>query len=362
MLRMGWMASAGCLWMAIAGMIQAQDLRTKAPPASANLSASPNSNANANANPNAPPNAAGSAQALMNMLGSLDPYRPSAPLSAKIQVYGSTAMDNMAHAWAEEFNLFHPKVAVEVSAAGSGDAFGQLKQNPRSLVMLSRPVKKEELEQIKSATITKPVAFVVAREALGVFVHATNPVKAISGEQMRAVFTKQLADADLKWKLLGVSGEMAEQPIRIVSRSETSGTQAFLREFVFGGMEMRTSSTTHGSNGDVLGALAADPLGITICGLRANGHGVRTVPLVSRGVIVPSDDATVLSGHYPLTRDLTLVLDLGQTTPEAKAAQEFVHFALCRSGQLAAIKSGFFPAELPSLRSGLSLLDRDKLR
>ena len=277
-------------------------------------------------------------------------------------MFGSTAMDNMAHAWAEGFRQFHPEVTVEISAAGSGDAFAQLKQNPQSLVMLSRPVKKQELDQVKSATITNPVAFIVAREALGVFVHASNPVASISGEQLRAVFTKQLPDADLKWKVLGVTGAMAEQPIRIVSRSETSGTQAFLREFVFGGMEMRTGEKSHGSNGDVLGALADDPLGITICGLRANGHGVRALPLVSRGMVAASDDAAVLSGDYPLTRNLTLVLDLGQTTPTAKAAQELVHFALCRTGQLAAIQAGFFPAELPTLRAGLSLLERDKLR
>jgi ABC-type phosphate transport system substrate-binding protein len=69
-----------------------------------------------------------------------------------------------------------------------------------------------------------------------------------------------------------------------------------------------------------------------------------------------------LSGQYPLTRNLTLVIDLGQNAPAAKAAQELVHFALCRSGQLAAIRAGFFPAELPTLRAGLSLLERDKLR
>ncbi len=344
MLQLRWLAIVGCLWMVPAETMQAQDSRTKPTQAAANP-------------------AAGSLQALVSMLGGIDPYRPAAgELTSKIQVFGSTAMDNMAHAWAEGLKQFHPKVTVEISAAGSGDAFGQLKQNPQALVMLSRPVKKEELDQIKSATITNPVAFIVAREALGVFVHASNPVKAISGNQMRKIFTKELPDTELKWKLLDVTGEMAEQPIRIVSRSETSGTQAFLREFVFGGMEMRSSQQTHGSNGDVLGALASDPLGITICGLRANGHGVRALPLVSGGTTVPSDDAAVLSGHYPLTRNLTLVVDLGQKGPAAIAAQELAHFALCRQGQLSAIQAGFFPAELPNLRAGLSMLEKDKLR
>lgn len=342
MLRLPWLAILGCLCFQWTGAVFAQG------PGAAVQGANPA--------------AAGNVPAFMAMLNSIDPYLPPARLSGQIQVYGSTAMDNMAHAWSEEFRRFYPEVTVEISAAGSGDAFGQLKQNPQAVVMLSRPVKKEELDQIKSTTITNPVAFVVAREALGVFVHASNPVKSISGEQMRTVFTKQGPDADLKWKMLGVTGELAEQPIRIVARSETSGTQAFLREFVFGGMEMRSSEKTHGSNGDVLGALAADPLGITICGLRANGHGVRALPLISRGTVIPSDDTAVLGGQYPLTRNLTLVVDMGQNTPAGKAAQEFVHFALCRSGQVAAIKAGFFPAELPTLRAGQSLFERDTLR
>ena len=299
---------------------------------------------------------------IITMLNAIEPYRPTAQLSGTIRVYGSTAMDNMAHAWADEFKQFHSQVQVEISAAGSGDAFGQLKQNPKALVMLSRPVKPEELQEIKSDTIKEPVAFSVAREALGVFVHASNPIKAITAEQLRAVFTKQIDDTELKWKLLGVTGAMAEQPVRLVARADTSGTQAFLRDFVFGGLEMRTTEVSHGSNSDVLGALAQDPLGIAICGLRANAFSVRSLPLLSRGVAVPSDDTAVLNGQYPLTRSLTLVVDVAQTGDEAKAAQELVHFALCRSGQLSAIRAGFFPAPLPTLKAGLTLLQRDRFR
>lgn len=297
---------------------------------------------------------------IMAMLNAIDPYRPTSEQSGTIHVYGSTAMDNMVHAWADEYRQFYPKVKVEIAAAGSGDAFAKLQENPQALAMLSRPVKPEELEKLKSDKIKEPVAITVAREALGVFVHVSNPLKAITAEQLRAVFTKQTSDADLKWKLLGVTGPMAEQPIHLVLRADTSGTQSFLREFVFGGMEMRTTEESHGSNSDVLGTLAQDPLAITICGLRANAFSVRSLPLISGGVAIPSDDAAVLSGHYPLTRSLTLVVDLGQTQPEAKAAQELVHFALCRSGQLSAIRAGFFPADLPTLKAGVNLLHRDQ--
>jgi len=299
---------------------------------------------------------------IVAMLSAIDPYRPTGQLQGTVHVYGSTAMDNMAHAWADEFKQFHTQVKVEISAAGSGDAFAQLKENPRALVMLSRPVKPEELKEIKSDVIKNPVAFNVAREALGVFVHSSNPMTSITADQLRAVFTRQAREEELKWQMLGVTGPMAQQPIHLVARAENSGTQAFLRDFVFGGMEMRTTEESHGSNSDVLGALAQDPLAITICGLRANGFSVRSLPLLNRGVEVPSDDAAVLNGQYPLTRSLSLVVDLGQTQDEGKAAQELVHFALCRSGQLSAIRAGFFPASPATLKAGLNLLQRDQFR
>ncbi len=81
----------------------------------------------------------------------------------------------MAHAWVEEFKQFHPKVTVEILGRWIRRCLRTAQAESQALVMLSRPVKKEELEQLKSATIVNPVAFVVAREALGVFVHASKP-------------------------------------------------------------------------------------------------------------------------------------------------------------------------------------------
>jgi len=349
-------------WLAIVACSLMPDGRSVAqvPSATPPSSAAPSSAAPSSAAATQP--SAAPVNNIIALLNAIDPYRITQPIDGKIQVFGATSMDNMAHAWADEFRRFHPQVAVEISAAGSGDAFVKLKQNPKAVAMLSRPVKPDELEQLKSETIKHPAAFVVAREALGVYVHESNPIQSINGEQLRMVFTKQGSAAELKWKDIGVTGAIADKPVHLVSRSQNSGTQAFLRDFVFGGLEMRESKTDHLSNSDVLGALATDPLGITICGLRVNAFDVKSLPLVHQGVSIPSDDAAVLSGQYPLTRHLTLVIDLEQTDKEAKASQEFVHFALCRTGQLSAIRAGFYPAELPVLRAGLGLIQKDHLR
>jgi phosphate transport system substrate-binding protein len=264
--------------------------------------------------------------------------------------------------WAAGFRQFHKGAQVDISAAGSEDALKQIVSNRKVVAMLSRPVKDQEIDKLKEAGVAQPVRFVVAREALGVWVHASNPITAISFEQLQAIFTKEGSPQMPTWGSLGVTGPLASKPVKIVLRPETSGTHAFLKEFVFANATMREGSQIQQSNAEVLGAVSKDPDSITVCGLRATGSTVRSVPLVAGGKPIPSDDHAVLSGQYPFTRHLTLILDMSQKDSDAKACQEFVHFALCQAAQLDAIKAGFFPAELPKLRAGLDQLQGNQLR
>lgn len=228
--------------------------------------------------------------------------------------------------------------------------------------MLSRPVKEEELAMLKKKGLKQPVAFVVAREALGVFVHPSNPVESISGEQLRAVFTAAENSQKPTWKLLGASESLAAKPIHVVSRTERSGTQKFLQDFVFAGSKMREGVSAHVSNAEVIKAISGDPMAIGICGLRSNHKSVRPLQLTAGASVVPSDDHAILSGQYPLTRPLTMIVDVGQQSAEAKASQEFVRYGLCQAGQAQAIRVGFYPVDLPLLRASLQKLGRAELR
>ena len=70
----------------------------------------------------------------------------------------------------------------------------------------------------------------------------------------------------------------------------------------------------------------------------------------------------MLSGQYPLTRPMTVVIDLGQTDAQAVASQELVRYALCQSGQTQAIMVGLFPVDLPLLRAGMENLNAKTVR
>ncbi len=298
-----------------------------------------------------------SVEELLTMLQTIDPYRPMGEVKGAVKVFGSTSMDAMAHLWVTGFAEFHPLVKSEISAAGSMDAMKQLLETPAGVAMLSRPVTDNELAELKKQGLKNPVAFVVAREALGVFVNAANPVQSISGEQLRAIFTAEKATSDLNWSLLGASGEWSKKGINVVSRTENSGTQKFLQDFVFKDTTLRTGKVAFDSNKEVVNAIAADPLSIAICGLHCGENSAKALQLTAGASVVPSDDHAILSGHYPLTRPMSIIIDLGQTSQEAKSSQELVRYALCNQGQMSAIRAGFYPVDLPLLRAGMQKLN-----
>jgi len=303
---------------------------------------------------------------MVSLLQAIDPYLPPKPdakqLTGTVVVHGSTAMDAMAHIWASGFKEFHKDAKVEIAASGSHEAFEHLAKNPSCVAMLSHPVRDDEVAALKAQGLKQPVAFVVAREALGVFVHKSNPVQSITGEQLRAVFTTDAKGEAPTWSMLGATGEWAKKPIHVIARSESSGTQVFLRDFVFGGSTMRDGVSKHISNAETLTAVTADPLGIAICGLKSSGASVRSLSLKSGNNLIPSDEHAVLSGQYPLTRAMTVVIDMGQTDANAKAAHEFVHYSLCQAGQAAAISASYFPVDLPLLRASLHKLQGEQYR
>ncbi len=125
---------------------------------------------------------------------------------------------------------------------------------------------------------------------------------------------------------------------------------------------MRDCEKQFPSNAQVLEAVGIDPNAIAICGMRSTGDNVKMLHLWHNGIRIASDDLSVMTGKYPFTRPLTLVVDMGQDSSQAKAAQEFLRFSLCRAGQTQTILVGYFPVDLPLLRAGIEKLEDATVR
>src|SRR6266511_6016154 len=92
-----------------------------------------------------------------------------------IQVKGSDTMVNLAQAWAEEYRKVDPSVSVEVAGGGSGVGIAALIKGTIDIANSSRDMKPSEIEQAKKNTGKEVKEFVVAYDALAIYVHRNNP-------------------------------------------------------------------------------------------------------------------------------------------------------------------------------------------
>jgi phosphate transport system substrate-binding protein len=292
-----------------------------------------------------------SVERLRSILQSIDPYLPRTSVSGRISVFGSSGMDGLVHAWSENFTEFHPDVQFEIASLSDSRSIQRLAAEPGAIWFLSRPVSEDELNKLKSAGMRRPIAMEVAKQALGVFVHPSNPISTISGDQLRSIFTTE-PEQEPSWVILGATGTLANQSIRIISRKDDSGIQRFLQEHIFGAT-LRPGINVE-SNAKVVDSIKQDPLAIGICGLRCGESGARALNLEAQGNIIPSDDLAIISGQYPLVRPLSIVIDLDIDPGHPNI--EFVKYMLSQSGQAENLLAGYFPVDLPVIRAELNKL------
>ncbi|MFV2067382.1 MAG: substrate-binding domain-containing protein, partial [Pirellulales bacterium] len=106
-----------------------------------------------------------------------------------IRVSGSDTMVNLAQAWAEKYHEKHSNVSVQVSGGGSGVGIAALINGTTDLADASRKMKPKEKETAKEKHGGKEVnEFIVALDALGVYVHKDNPINSICLEELAEIY------------------------------------------------------------------------------------------------------------------------------------------------------------------------------
>ena len=132
----------------------------------------------------------------------------------KLQIEGSTTVGPIADAFAEVFQK-EKGVEITVKKTGSGDGAAALIDGRCQIATMSRFMKEKEFKAaIGNGVIT--VAHVVAMDGVCVIVHPSNPVKKLSVEQARKIFTGEITN----WKELGGP----DLKIVVISRDTSSGT------------------------------------------------------------------------------------------------------------------------------------------
>ncbi|MFZ7945409.1 phosphate ABC transporter substrate-binding protein [Neobacillus sp. 19] len=156
-------------------------------------------------------------------------------LSGSLSISGSSAMQPLVAAAAEEFMAENPKVDIQVQAGGSGTGLSQVAEG--SVQIGNSDVFAEEKEGIPADQLVDHKVAVVGMTA------AVNPkvgIKDIKKDDLIKVFTGKITN----WKELGG----ADQKIVLVNRPDSSGTRAIFNKFALDGATPAEGITEDSSN------------------------------------------------------------------------------------------------------------------
>lgn len=120
--------------------------------------------------------------------GSPAPAGP-APSKDRITIKGSDTLVILGGKWAERYMQNNPGTVLQITGGGSGTGIKALIDGETHICQSSRTIKPKEREQIKAKHGKEVVEFAVALDGLAVFVHESNPIREISIEQLKAIYT-----------------------------------------------------------------------------------------------------------------------------------------------------------------------------
>lgn len=246
--------------------------------------------------------------------------------ATKLHIEGSTTVGPIADGFAEVFKDMYPDVTITANKSGSGTGAAALIDSRCDIATMSRFMKEQEFKDAIAKGVF-PVAHVVAMDGVCVIVHPSNPVGALSTEQVRDIYLGKVKN----WKQLGGP----DVPIVAISRDTSSGTYETFESFIMKGQKMDSSVEYVSTNPQAFARVKNTAGAVGYVGFGFVQTGVKAVTLDG----IKATKQTILSGKYPVSRPLFMFTNgypvLGSM------AHKFVTFHLTEKGQEVVEDKGF---------------------
>jgi phosphate transport system substrate-binding protein len=212
-------------------------------------------------------------------------------------------MVNLALAWAEAYTALHPDAGLAVTGGGSGTGIAGLINGTVDIANASRSIKNEEIAAAEANGV-RPVEHSVARDAIAIVVHPSNPVDNLSIDQLSDIYQGHITN----WQQVG--GE--DRPIVLLSRESNSGTHVYFLEQIVRRGDKKDKSlfspdtlllpSSEGISAEVRqnpNAIGYDGLGY----VTPDQKVIAVARSADEPYVLPTA-ASVNSGEYPIARDL----------------------------------------------------------
>ena len=288
-------------------------------------------------------------------------------LSGDISLSGAFALYPLVVKWAEEFQIIHPHVRIDISAGGAGKGMTDVLANVVDLGMVSRDVYPVEIER-------GAVAFAVAKDAVVATISTENPAladllkKGITSETAYKLWISE------EYKTWGqVAGTLNNSPVHVYTRSDACGAGETWAQWMGKNQEDLGGTAVFGDPGLAM-AVQRDRLGIGYNnlsytydeGTRLPNEGILVLPIdVNENGQIDDDERfydtkdriieAIAADKFPSppARDLYLV---SNGIPKDPVLIAFLKFILTE-GQQYNVPAGYISLSEEKLQKGLDLIE-----
>ena len=227
-------------------------------------------------------------------------------------IAGAHAMFELNKSLASAFSKLHPDIDVVVESGGALSALIALKRGSVDLAAMDRDLKvSEEASGLKG--------YLIARNGVGIVVNADCKLNSLKSAQIAALLAGEIT----QWSQVGGT----QAAVQVVSRARGSTGRQFVEDFVLSGGDIAATAIECDSAQKLIQTVANTPNALGYISLKDRVDLNAVNYLAVDGVSASRE--TLLSGRYPFTQSLYLVL---QADPNS-TARTFVDFVCSQGGQ-----------------------------
>lgn len=221
-----------------------------------------------------------------------------------------------------------------------------------------RPDKK--IEVLKNPPGGKILSIKIGRTGFIILTHISNPLKGLTISQADAIFSSTRSCgypfAIIKWGQLGLSAPWANKPVNIAGVTRKDFFYGLFRQLVLCGGTMKKGLMEKKDTNGVLSYISKDKNTIAFCAFTRNTVNAKAIPISSSegSTYFPPTDKNILSGKYPLSTTVYMLVRLQRDTSLPEWQKIFIKKALSEEGQKRLSGYAIVPAYPKGLKNGLN--------
>lgn len=244
----------------------------------------------------------------------------------EIRIVGSDTMLELTSKLAEQYMKENPGISIIVEGGGTAEGIKALIKNQTDICTASRNLKPEEAKLLADYYGSLGLVFLIAKDALSIYVNPKNTVNDLSITQLKEIYSGKVNN----WTMLNGKDTL----IVPVVRNPNSGTYLYFMEHVLEGSEYTPNSVTEPTTKEIVKFVEDNENAIGYGGMGYKGNVVHT----SINGVEPSEN-NVRNDTYPIIR----YLHFFTTKTPSGTIKNFIDWVLSPSGQSVVRKSGFIP-------------------